>query len=256
MTTFLKIMLLLPLALLAGPVIAAATGMAKLDGDWRTASRDSAAIAPDPARVREAVVQVYGARAFKWRGAFAVHTWIATKRPDAATYTVYEVIGWRHWHGQSPLVERRDRHPDRKWFGAEPEIYLERRGAQAEALIDKIADAVENYPHKDTYRTWPGPNSNSFTAHIGRAVPELRLELPPTAVGKDYLGDTTFAATSPSGTGYQISAFGLLGVLIGREEGLEINLLGLTLGIDPLDPAIKLPGIGRLGPSAARVSLP
>ncbi len=251
MTTFTKIIVLLPVALLAGPVIAAATGMAKLDGDWRTASRDSAGIAPDPERVREAVVQVYGARAFRWRGAFAVHTWVAAKRKNDTAYTVYEVIGWRHWHGQSPVVVRRDRHPDREWYGAKPTIYLERRGEAAEALIDKIADAAETYPHKDTYRTWPGPNSNTFTAHIGRAVPELRLDLPPTAVGKDYLGDTTFAAASPSGTGYQISAFGLLGVLIGREEGLEINLLGLTLGIDPLDPALKLPGIGRLGPDPA-----
>jgi hypothetical protein len=232
-----------------GPVIAAATGMAKLDGDWRTASRDSAGIAPDPARLREAIVQVYGARAFNWRGAFAVHTWIAVKRRDAATYRVYEVIGWRHWHGQNPLVERDDRHPDRKWYGAAPTVYLERRGAEAEALIVDIEAAVADYPFQDVYRTWPGPNSNTFTAYVGRQVPGLQLDLPPTAVGKDYLGATTFAAASPSGTGFQLSAFGLLGVLIGREEGLEINLLGLTLGIDPLDPAIKLPGIGRLGVS-------
>jgi len=256
MASFVKILVLLPLVLLAGPVIAAATGMVSLGGDWRTASREPAGIASRPEQLAEAVVQVYGARAFRWRGAFAVHTWIAVKRRNDVTYTVYEVIGWNHWHGQSPVVERQDRHPDRKWFGAAPKIYLERRGEQAEALIDKIADAVENYPFRNTYRTWPGPNSNTFTAHIGRAVPELRLDLPPTAVGKDYLGDTTFAAASPSGTGYQISAFGLLGVLIGREEGLEINLLGLTLGIDPLDPAIKLPGIGRLGPPAAKVSVP
>lgn len=251
MATFVKILVLLPLVLLAGPVIAAATGMVNLGGDWRTASREPAGVAPRPEQVADAIVQVYGARAFNWRGAFAVHTWIAVKSKNAKAYTVYEVIGWRHWHGQSPVVERRDRHPDREWFGAKPEIYLERRGEQAEALIGKIADAVENYPHKESYRTWPGPNSNTFTAHIGRSVPELRLDLPPTAVGKDYLGDTTFAAASPSGTGYQISAFGLLGILIGREEGLEINLLGLTLGIDPLDPALKLPGIGRLGPDPA-----
>ena len=32
-----------------------------------------------------------------------------------------------------------------------------------------------------------------------------------------------------------------------REEGLEVNVLGLSFGIDPLTPAIKLPGIGRIG---------
>ncbi|WP_374078390.1 DUF3750 domain-containing protein [Bdellovibrio bacteriovorus] len=47
--------------------------------DWRTASRDSAGIAPDPQKEKEAVVQVYAARTFAWRGYFAVHSWIATK---------------------------------------------------------------------------------------------------------------------------------------------------------------------------------
>jgi hypothetical protein len=77
-------------------------------------------------------------------------------------------------------------------------------------------------------------------------VPELGLELPPTAVGKDYLGKDVFA-TTPSGTGYQLSLYGLLGLSIGRDEGLELNLLGMILGLDPLDVAIKLPGVGRIG---------
>ena len=37
-------------------------------------------------------------------------------------------------------------------------------------------------------------------------------------------------------------------VLVAVEEGVEVNVLGLTVGIDPLDFAIKLPGLGRLGP--------
>ena len=156
-----KLLLFALLALLAGPVVAAMTGLAKVGGDWRTANRDSAGIAPDPASHREALVQVYGARAFGWRGAFAVHTWIAVKRRDAPDYTVYQVIGWRYWHGQNPLAERRDRHPDRNWFGSEPEVYLEHRGAAAEALIDKIEAVVAGYPYQHVYRTWPGPNSAS-----------------------------------------------------------------------------------------------
>jgi hypothetical protein len=40
--------------------------------DWRTASRESVGLAPDPATTREAVVQVYAARALSWRGYFAV----------------------------------------------------------------------------------------------------------------------------------------------------------------------------------------
>ena len=80
-------------------------------------------------------------------------------------------------------------------------------------------------------------------------MPALGLELPPTAIGKDYLNNGSLFAPTPSGTGYQVSLFGLLGLSMAREEGLEINLLGLTFGLDPLDFALKLPGIGRLGPT-------
>jgi len=93
---------------------------------------------------------------------------------------------------------------------------------------------------------WPGPNSNTFTAYVARAVPELELDLPPTAIGKDYLGRRLLAA-APSGSGFQVSLFGLLGVLVSGVEGLEINVLGLTFGIDALSPALKLPLVGRLG---------
>ena len=67
--------------------------------DYRTASRESAGIAPDPATNREAVLQVYGAPTWGWRGWFAIHTWVATKPQNADYYTVYEVIGWRQRRG-------------------------------------------------------------------------------------------------------------------------------------------------------------
>ena len=78
-------------------------------------------------------------------------------------------------------------------------------------------------------------------------MPELSLDLPPTAIGKDYLGATTFAASTPSGTGYQVSFLGVLGLMASVKEGLEINVLGLTFGLDPFGLAVKLPGIGRIG---------
>ena len=49
------------------------------------------------------------------------------------------------------------------------------------------------------------------------------------------------------GTGYQLSMFGLLGVSLAREEGIEFNLLGSNFGIDFVKPALKLPFIGRVG---------
>ena len=116
-----------------------------------------------------------------------------------------------------------------------------------DAVIEKVQAAVAAYPYRDSYRTWPGPNSNTFTAHVARAVPELRLDLPPTAIGKDYLPGGEPVALSPSGTGLQVSVFGLLGVMAAWEEGVEVNVLGLTFGVAVKRPALKLPAIGRVG---------
>jgi hypothetical protein len=231
--------------LLAGPALALMTGEASLGRSWNTATRDVSGLAPPPAATPEAVVQVYGARAFGWRGAFAVHTWIAVKPAGAASYTSYEVIGWRYWRGGNGLT-RREGAPDRQWFGSTPEVYTELRGAEAAAAIPEIEAAVAAYPFAERYRTWPGPNSNTFTAFLLRDVPELKADLPATAIGKDYLGADLFAK-SPSGTGVQFSVLGVLGVLAGVEEGLEVNLLGLTFGIDPLELSLKVPLAGRIG---------
>ena len=80
--------------------------------DWRTASRESAGIAPDPAVTKEAIIQVYGAKAWSWRGWFSIHNWIAAKRTGETTYTVYDVVGWRGHHGEPVLRITKDI-PDR-----------------------------------------------------------------------------------------------------------------------------------------------
>ena len=89
--------------------------------------------------------------------------------------------------------------------------------------------------------------ADTFTAWVLRAVPELKADLPPTAIGKDYLGDGV-VSSAPSGSGHQLSLGGVLGVAASGVEGLELNVLGLTFGINPFDPSLKLPLVGRVGP--------
>ncbi len=216
------------------------------DKDWRTASREPAGLAPDPSTTPEAVVQVYAARAVRWRGYLGVHTWIAVKPAGAARFTVHEVNGHRLRRGGSALVTSQ-RAADGYWYGNRPELLGELRGDAAIAVIERIESAVAAYPYASTYRIWPGPNSNTFTAFVLREAPELRVDLPPTAIGKDYLGIMPVARL-PSGTGGQLSLFGMAGVAAGVEEGVEINVLGMTFGVDPGSLALKLPLIGRLGP--------
>jgi hypothetical protein len=141
------------------------------------------------------------------------------------------------------------RAPDGRWFGATPDLLFDMRGEQASALIGPIRDAVRDYPFPRRYEVWPGPNSNTFVAYVTRQVPGMNVEFPVTAIGKDYLPGAIFARAT-SGSGYQVSLKGLLGVIASVDEGIEFNVLGLSFGIDFLNPALKLPGIGRIGSGA------
>jgi len=156
------------------------------NNDWRSASRESAGIAPDPSVTNEAVLQVYGADAWSWRGWFAIHTWIAAKHTGEDSYTVYDVVGWRRYRNQPVLRVARDI-PDRLWFDAKPRVLVDHRGKGVDDLIDKVDKAARSYPWKNTYKTFPGPNSNTFTAWVAKQVPELGLNLPISAIGKGYI---------------------------------------------------------------------
>ena len=230
----------------AGVLFLAFVGACTTARDWRDASSEPAGLAPDPVSEREALVQVYAARTWGWRGLFGVHTWVAVKPTNAGNYTVYEVIGWRLRSGRSAVVVS-GRHPDARWFGNLPELIADKRGTGVDAIIERIDKAAAAYPYPDSYTAWPGPNSNTFTAWVLRAVPELRADLPPTAIGKDYLGEGV-ASSAPSGSGYQLSLAGLLGIAASGVEGVEVNVLGLTFGINPFDLSLKLPLVGRIGP--------
>jgi hypothetical protein len=116
-------------------------------------------------------------------------------------------------------------------------------------MIPKIRAAVEGYKLRSygDYRAWPGPNSNTFVTAVLAAVPELETTLPPTAIGKDFPYDGDVLGLTPSKTGVRISLGGYLGLTVGWIEGIEINLLGAVFGIDLRRPAVKLPGLGRVG---------
>jgi hypothetical protein len=232
------------LLLLLGPLAVLGFGLVDLERPWHEGSQDRVGLAPDAATVHEAMVQVYGARTVRWRGAFAIHPWIAVKRSGASEWTTYQMVGWRSWRGGDGVVESSTAAPDRRWYGAEPILLTQRHGPEVDALIDRIEEAVRSYPWSRSYRTWPGPNSNTFLAWIARQVPELGLDLPATAIGKDYLGPTTLLASAPSGTGWQVSVLGLVGATLARSEGLELSLLGLGVGIDVDDRRLRLPGVG------------
>ena len=166
----------------------------------------------------------------------------AVKPTDATDWTIYEVIGWRlRWNDTAMVI--RHRQPD-VWFGSKAELYADKRGAGVDDLIKRIDAAAKAYPYAGEYTLWPGPNSNTFTAWIGRAVPELGIDLPATAIGKDFTGTRIFSR-APIGRGVQMSLGGLFGFAASGVEGIELNLLSLNFGIS--GSGLKLPLIGRIG---------
>jgi hypothetical protein len=227
-----------PLALHAAWWLSTERALAWSEADW-----SSAHVLP-PARAKpEALVHVYAARTGRWKGIFAHHTWIVVKEKGAGAYTRYDKVAW------GLPVKTNNWAPDARWYGHRPILVGAVEGQAAEALIPKVRAAVARYPYGryGDYAVWPGPNSNSFTAYVLGAIPESGIALPPTAVGKDWRVDRSLLGLTPSGTGVQLSLGGFFGVTVGWVEGIEVNVLGLVAGFDLRRPALKLPGIGRIG---------
>jgi hypothetical protein len=209
---------------------------------WRDADWSSTGLLPVAVNDKPARVIVFTAKAGAWKGVFAVHSWVVLKHANALHWTRYDVVGW----GQPVRLNYWP--ADGRWYGNAPVAIADISGALAEKLIPKIEAAAAGYAHAQPgdYRIWPGPNSNSFTAAMLRAVPELGVALPPNAVGRDFR-DRLYAGLTDSGTGVELNLLGFAAVKLGWVEGIEVDLLGLVAGLDLRHPGLKLPGFGRIG---------
>jgi hypothetical protein len=59
-------------------------------GNWQTTDRSSAGLLPTASNHPDALIRVYAARTVRWRGIFAVHTWIVFKEQGAPRYIRYD----------------------------------------------------------------------------------------------------------------------------------------------------------------------
>lgn len=211
--------------------------------DWRNADWSSTGTLPPAQAHQPAMVRIYSARVGRWRGIFAVHSWIVFKEPGASAYERYDKVGWGR------PIRHNGYAPDGRWYGNDPEIVLSVTGEEAERLIPRLRAAIDSYPYARSgdYNVWPGPNSNTFVAHVLSQVPELATSLPPTAIGKDYPVDGSWVGLAPSHTGVKLNLGGYAGLTLAWVEGVEISILGAVAGLDIRHPAIKLPGFGRIG---------
>ncbi len=209
---------------------------------WASADWSSAGILPPAQTVPAAMVRVYAARIGRWRGIFAHHSWIVIKPANASRYTRFDVVGWG-------VPVRTDAYaPDGRWYGNDPEIVFALDGKEAERAIPAIREAVADYPYRTlgTYQAWPGPNSNTFAAHVVARIPGNDVSLPSTALGKDWTPPGRNVEITPSGTGFRLGWRGYASLTVGWVDGVELNLFGAVAGADLRRPALKLPGWGRI----------
>jgi len=208
---------------------------------WREADWNATGVLP-PARADDAAVYVLAARTGGLKGAFSLHSWIVTKTAGETRYRRYDKVGWGE-----PI--RRDAYaPDARWYSNEPTIIHAVTGERASALVPRVEAAVAAYPYasRGAYHIWPGPNSNSFVAHVVNAVPELGARMPPNATGRDYAPGAISFHWSPGAGDIHLTAGGLAGLSAGLTSGIELHLLGLVVGLDILRPALKIPAYGRV----------
>ena len=133
-------------------------------GNWQTADRSSAGLLPTASNHPDALIRVYAARTVRWRGIFAVHTWIVFKEQGATRYARYDYTAW------GEPIRTNGFAPDGRWFGAVPETIVAVDGDNANRLIPKIQHVIENYKFRSLgdYSAWPGPNSNTFVQAVPR----------------------------------------------------------------------------------------
>jgi hypothetical protein len=252
MATRLKTLRLTMLVVFALPIAARAGLYAVADHprSWRDANWSSTHMLAPADTDPQARVLVFAARAGGWKSVFAVHTWVVVKPENATAYTRYDVMGF----GQPIRVNMHA--PDSYWYGDRPRLVADVRGPRAAAAIPKIEAAVQSYPYATwgSYRVWPGPNSNTFTATLLRAAPELAVAMPSEAVGRDFRADGAVVGLTGSRTGVELSIYGLIGAKLGWVEGVEVDFMGLVAGLDVRRPALKIPCFGRIGLGAVETA--
>ena len=122
--------------------------------------------------------------------------------------------------------------------------YFETPHAAKIAACVKTQAPTHDLEHPD-YFPIPGPNSNTFVDMLLRRC-NIHVDLPTTAVGKDYRGPIGVSKTS-GGTGVQLESWAV-GLRLGLKEGVEVHVVGLGLGVDFWPPAILVPANpGRIG---------
>lgn len=190
---------------------------------------------------------LYQGRLLGVRYPLAVHTWFAYRKSSDSLFTAVHYMARIPGEGYSGIHRYQTDEPSAYWGSDPGSVICARYEEAALTAIAKLEDQLSRYPQDGAYWAFPGPNSNTYSAYTLGELGLTDCQLPATAIGKDFPVDYLPFSATPSGTGFRLSLFGLLGATFGWEEGIHINALGLSFGIDFKPFAIELPFIGRIG---------
>jgi hypothetical protein len=165
----------------------------------------------------------------------ARHAWIVANVPGETRYRRYEL----YHSGSDPFAYFGD--GDVALHGVIRYTPDELQG-KLQCLEREERRYHEEHPG---YLPIPGPNSNTIVDQLLRRC-GVHVELPATAIGRDYRGPLGASVTSV-GTGVQLETW-IVGAKVGLEEGVEAHLFDLPLGVHFWPPGLTVPvNPGRIG---------
>ncbi len=175
-----------------------------------------------------------------WYSRFAHHTWIDVRLAGKADWVRLEIptpesgIQVAHVGAEKAFADQR--------WGRSVQVRTVLSGSDAAAVAQGLVTRAKAMKMPE-YLSYPGPNSNTFIHTLVQDVDGMHARLHANAVGKDF--DLNLGV-SETGTGLEVDAY-LLGLQIGWVEGVELHLLGLTLGVGLAPLTLKLPVLPEFG---------
>ncbi|SRR5258708_2440869 len=126
---------------------------------------------------------------------FAVHPWIViNKKGEIKRFEIRHHLnkdknyGYLHINAQPPFQGFQRFYPFNKFFSQTKLIKMIEgdENSVARKVIDFVENSKENYLHTKKY-SFAGPNCGTYIEWILNNFPEINVELPWNAIGKNYL---------------------------------------------------------------------
>lgn len=114
-------------------------------------------------------------------GLLATHPWFVVRSAEEEEFHRWEV--WQTAQGPHEHVTMDLLGLESDVGGADGWQVAELHGADAEPVVRFIQERSPEYPCRDTYRYWPGPNSNSYAQWVLDET-GWDAELPRSSLGK------------------------------------------------------------------------